>query len=188
MHWSPPNILRSSVVGWAQKLEESKKNRCRQGIFCWKRAFCCEERVIYDIWYNKDTENLKRESQNQKKGHQNFWAWKWTFFPEKFAKIFCVPQTRRQVTAHAFTPTQLLGSTRPGCPLSLRLCVSLSRFGFTTAFERTFTEKLLSQMMLMGYLLFDFRDAIKIVGLVCWGWSLSQRPLRPPTTAWGYSI
>ena len=31
-----------------------------------ERAFCCEERVIYDIWYNKDTENLKRESQNQK--------------------------------------------------------------------------------------------------------------------------
>jgi len=65
MHW-PPNILRSSVVGWARKLEQSKKNRCRQGILFWNSAFSCEERVIYDILHSKDTENLKRESKNQK--------------------------------------------------------------------------------------------------------------------------
>src|SRR6218665_1673627 len=28
----PPNILRSSVVGWVRKVEQSKNNRCRQGI------------------------------------------------------------------------------------------------------------------------------------------------------------
>ena len=61
----PPNILRSSVVGWARKVGQSKK-RCRQGILFLNSAFPCEERVIYDILHNKDTENLKRESQNQK--------------------------------------------------------------------------------------------------------------------------
>src|SRR6218665_580078 len=34
----PPNILRSSVVGWARKLGESK-NRCRQVIFLLKEGF-----------------------------------------------------------------------------------------------------------------------------------------------------
>ena len=55
------------------------KNRCRQGIFFRKSGFSCEERVIYDILHSTDTENLKKESKNQKtlvddlkKGHQNF--------------------------------------------------------------------------------------------------------------------
>src|SRR6218665_2784942 len=59
----PPNILRSSVVGWANRV----KNRCRRGILFLNSAFSCEESVIYDTLHNKDTENLKRESQNQKK-------------------------------------------------------------------------------------------------------------------------
>ena len=45
-------------MGWARKLEQSKKNRCRQGIFV--------ERGLFAFFNNKDTENLKRDSQNQK--------------------------------------------------------------------------------------------------------------------------
>ena len=63
----PPNILRSSVVGCAQKYEQSKKG-----------CFSCEERVIYDI---EHTENLGKERENRKnlvhdlkKGYQKFLA------------------------------------------------------------------------------------------------------------------
>ena len=106
----PPNILRSSVVGWAQKLQQSEKVGFRQGILFWNSAFSCEERVIYNILHSKDTENLKRAGRWLKKGHQNFWAWKWKFVSEKnviqkfwYAKIFSVtPQTRRQVCATVF--------------------------------------------------------------------------------------
>src|SRR6218665_2025692 len=41
----PPNILRSSVVGWARKLEE-RKNRCRQGIF-FERGIFVVKKVSY---------------------------------------------------------------------------------------------------------------------------------------------
>ena len=42
----PPNILRSSLVGWALKYEQSKKDSVIKEFFS---GFSCEERVIYDI-------------------------------------------------------------------------------------------------------------------------------------------
>jgi len=78
-------------------------------FFCWKRAFCCEERVIYDIWYNKDTENLKRESQNQKtwsmtkkKVIRIFRRENGNFSGKSPQNFFCVPQTRRQVSVSKY--------------------------------------------------------------------------------------
>ena len=66
----PPNILRSGVVGWARKHEQSKK-------LVVVKEFCSEIMVflvkkgsytlyMYDILHSTNTENLKRESKNQK--------------------------------------------------------------------------------------------------------------------------
>ena len=52
-----PNILRSSVVGYAREYEQSKKG-----------GLSCEERVISDISHSKDMENLKRKGKSEKHG------------------------------------------------------------------------------------------------------------------------
>src|SRR6218665_1768041 len=80
----PPNILRSSVVGWARKVKESKqskKNRCRQGILLLNSAFPCKERVRYDILHILKIRRIRKKrvkirktwSMTKKEGHQNFW-------------------------------------------------------------------------------------------------------------------
>jgi len=62
----PSNILRSSVVGCARKYEQSKKKVSYEGIPFWNSDLSCKERVIYDIYLSKDTENLEKERENQK--------------------------------------------------------------------------------------------------------------------------
>jgi len=88
-HALVPPIFWEVVLWDGRERSNRVKNRCRQGILFLNSAFPCEEKDIYDILHNKDTENLKRVkirktwSMTKKKGHQNFWPWKWKFVVPK---------------------------------------------------------------------------------------------------------
>ena len=61
----PPNIMRSSVVGWARKPKESKKIGVIKEFFV-ERGLFAVKKGSYMIFDRIKTQNLKRESQNQK--------------------------------------------------------------------------------------------------------------------------
>src|SRR6218665_3048418 len=101
MHPSPPNILRSTVMGCKAKYEMTKK-RCQGAIFLSEiEVFGQEKGVIYVIYQISD----KIESE---KGRQKFWAVKWIFSLKQVIRKFPSPQSRRQVSANGLSPHWLI--------------------------------------------------------------------------------
>ena len=56
--------MKYNVVLLDVRESTNRVKKCYEEIIFWNRGFSCEERVIYDISYSKNMENLENDREN----------------------------------------------------------------------------------------------------------------------------